>query len=121
MIATKYVNQADGSPCTFPSLSVLNADFLVSESPRWLLENGRPVEAREVFLKIAKTNGVEPGSDFDKSFAQLKEMVKQDRDGLQQKSLVESFKNMVAVPEFRRRALVNMSVYAVQNNVIEIS
>ena len=79
------------------------------------------MEAREVFLKIAKTNGVEPGGDFDKNFAHLKEMAKEDREGLQQKPLFESFKNMVAVPEFRRRALVNLSVYTVQNNATEIS
>ena len=83
---------------------LLHALFLLSESPRWLLEKGRSEEAREVFLKIAKTNGVEVGGDFDKNFAQLKEMAKED---LQQEPLFGSFKNMIAVPEFTRRALVN--------------
>ena len=33
--------------------------FLVPESPRWLLENGKSSEAKEVLLKIAKINKTE--------------------------------------------------------------
>ena len=78
-----------------------------------MLEKGRSEEAREVFLKIARTNGVQVGGDFDRNLAQLKEKAKEDQEDLQQPPFYESFKNMIAVPEFRRRALVNISFRAV--------
>ena len=82
--------------------------YLAPESPRWLLENGRPEEARSVYLKIAQRNGVEVGENFERNFAQLKDIAKEEQEATKQKSLSESFKKMISVPEFRRRALVKI-------------
>ena len=87
----------------------------LTESPRWLLEAGRSEEARGVLLKIAEANGVQLGSDFDRNFARLNETAKRDRERREgerrrRRPLHDVFKNMAAVPEFRRRALVGAGV-----------
>lgn len=41
---------------TIPTLMSLFGLFWLSESPRWLLENGREVEALGVYQNIYKTN-----------------------------------------------------------------
>ena len=73
-----------------------------------MLENGRPEEARSVYLKIAHKNGVEVGENFERNFAQLKDIAKEEQEATKQKALSESFKKMISVPEFRRRALVKI-------------
>ena len=58
-------------------------------------------------MKIAQRNGVEAGDNFERNFAQLKDIAKEEQEATKQKSLSESFKKMISVPEFRRRAMVN--------------
>ena len=58
-------------------------------------------------MKIAQRNGVEVGENFEWNFAQLKDIAKEEQEeAAKQKSLSESFKKMISVPEFRRRAMV---------------
>ncbi|CAN0370578.1 unnamed protein product, partial [Laminaria digitata] len=42
-----------------PPLAVLCCFSFISESPRWLIANGREGKAKEILRKMAKTNGVE--------------------------------------------------------------
>ena len=102
--------------CSF-WFNLLNPQCLLPESPRWLLENGRPEDARSVYLKIARRNGVEVGENFERNFAQLKDIAKEEQEAAKQKSLSESFKKMISVPEFRRRAMVKYRHDGVQNDV----
>ncbi|KAG0726883.1 Organic cation transporter-like protein [Chionoecetes opilio] len=44
---------------TLPGLLILPALWLIDESPLWLIVNGRPQEALEVFSKMARWHGVE--------------------------------------------------------------
>ena len=50
--------------------------FLVPESPRWLLENGKSSEAKEVLLKIAKINKTEiEETKFHEHFDELERRI----------------------------------------------
>ena len=50
--------------------------FLVPESPRWLLENGKSSEAKEVLLKIAKINKTEiEKTKFNEHFDELERRI----------------------------------------------
>ena len=69
-------------------------------------------------MKIAQRNGVEAGENFERNFAQLKDIAKEEQEATKQKSLSESFKKMISVPEFRRRAMVKYNRHdGVQNDV----
>ena len=59
-------------------------------------------------MKIAQRNGVEVGENFERNFAQLKDIAKEEQEAPKQKSLSESFKKMISVPAFRRRAMVKI-------------
>ena len=68
-------------------------------------------------MKIAQRNGVEVGENFERNFAQLKDIAKEEQEAAKQKSLSESFEKMISVPEFRRRAMVKYRHDGVQNDV----
>ena len=68
-------------------------------------------------MKIARRNGVEVGENFERNFAQLKDIAKEEQEATKQKCLSESFKKMISVPEFRRRAMVKYRHDSVQHDV----
>ena len=47
----------------------------------------------------------------------MKDIAKEEQEATKQKSLSESFKKMISVPEFRRRAMVKYRHDGVQNDV----
>ncbi|XP_063878559.1 organic cation transporter-like protein [Scylla paramamosain] len=53
---------------TLPGLLILPAVWMIDESPRWLLVNGRHEEALQVFNKVARWHGIKlpPGAEMRK-------------------------------------------------------
>ena len=53
--------------CTAPMIFMYFTYFITPESPRWLVTQGRMEDAKEVMIKIAKTNKTEVPKDIEVS------------------------------------------------------
>ena len=53
------------------SLALVSYVFLIPESPRWLLNQGKSDQAEVVFRKIARINGVRDTTSFEANFQKL--------------------------------------------------
>ena len=63
------------------SLLLISHYFMIPESPRWLIENKRPEEAKQIFIRIAKFNGVKwAETKFGEYFLALEEKSSVDWD-----------------------------------------
>ena len=54
--------------CTVPAIIMYLTYFIVPESPRWLVSQGRMEDAKEVLTKIAKTNKSKIPEDIEVNY-----------------------------------------------------
>ena len=99
---------------SIPCLILLVYFREIPESPRWLVQKKRFVEARDILKKIAKTNGNEVPDDDQllKMLEQLEEKDSSENNENQQKSvsdkLKEAFQELAILfetPQLRKRTL----------------
>ncbi|KAG0712578.1 Organic cation transporter protein [Chionoecetes opilio] len=105
---------------TLPGLLILPALWLIDESPLWLIVNGRPQEALQVFGKVARWHGVDLPPE-----AEMKKLVeeqaaesqntnpKRSSMGSLLKSFVDDVVILLKTPRLRTITLIIYFIYIV--------
>ena len=78
--------------------------IFLPESPRWDLYAGNTEKARNTFLRIAKTNGIDISqTNFQRYFEILKDQTVKDK---KQRDVIQEVKNIGKNGEFMKRLIL---------------
>ena len=86
------------------SCALLTYFIFLPESPRWDLYGGNTEKARNTFLRIAKTNGIDISqTNFQRYFEILKDQTVKDK---KQRDVIQEVKNIGKNGEFMKRLIL---------------